>query len=157
MSTQTDGKNIKIGVENNRKAIAFQHHLIDQEINAFQTESLDDDFQTVIFRSRLEINGVLFPFAIFIDTTLFILLRVQILADIKKERQTKIIPSLNKFNIKYKIFKYVIHPQGKIYLDVFYPVQTEDFNPSTLEEIIQTTGAHLQANYQDLMRAIWQK
>ncbi|MBQ4151517.1 MAG: hypothetical protein II591_00605, partial [Schwartzia sp.] len=45
------------GVEKNAKAIKFQEFLVDNNINVFSIESLDDEYKTVIFRSRIETKG----------------------------------------------------------------------------------------------------
>ena len=42
------------GVESNEKALAFQEFLMESNINVFSTESVDDEYSTVIFRSRVE-------------------------------------------------------------------------------------------------------
>ena len=41
----------KTGVESNTKALDFQEFLVDNNINVFSTESLEDEYQTVMFRS----------------------------------------------------------------------------------------------------------
>ena len=47
-------KSSKKSVENNEKAVKFQEFLIENNINVFSTESMDDDYATVLFRSRIE-------------------------------------------------------------------------------------------------------
>ena len=42
-------KNSK-GVESNEKALKFQEFLIENNIDVFSTESVEDDYSTVIFR-----------------------------------------------------------------------------------------------------------
>ena len=65
----------KNNVESNTKAVKFQTFLMENNINAFSTESLEDPFNTVVFRSRIETKGQILPMAIFIDTSVFVIIR----------------------------------------------------------------------------------
>ena len=98
----------KNGVEMNTKAVKFQAFLMENSINVFSTESLEDDYHTVVFRSRIEATGQLLPMAIFIDTSVFTIIRTQIVTGVAKEKSQKIQAYLNRLNTQYKIFKYYL-------------------------------------------------
>ncbi len=72
-------KTTKKSVESNEKAVRFQEFLIENNINVFSTESMDDDYATVLFRSRIETRGQILPMAILIDTSIFTVIRTQII------------------------------------------------------------------------------
>ena len=72
------GEGGKAKLSENAKALKFQEFLADNNINVFSTESLDDEFQTVIFRSRIETKGQILPMAVLIDTSVFTIIRTQL-------------------------------------------------------------------------------
>ncbi len=93
------------GVESNEKALFFQEFLMENNINVFSTESIDDEYSTVIFRSRIETRGQILPMAILINTSIFTVTRAQ-----------------------YKIFKYYLKDGGTVYLEACLPFIDETFD-----------------------------
>ena len=71
------------GVESNEKALKFQSFLVDNNINVFSTESLEDEYETVLFRSRIEVRGQMLPMVIIIDKSVFTIIRTQIVTGIE--------------------------------------------------------------------------
>ena len=106
----------KKSVESNEKAVKFQEFLIENNINVFSTESMDDDYATVLFRSRIEARGQILPMAILIDTSIFTVIRTQIISGLPEDKQPRIKEYLNELNARYKSFKYYVHQDGKVYL-----------------------------------------
>ena len=86
------------GVASNEKALKFQEFLVDNNINVFSTESLDDEYQTVMFRSRIEVRGQILPMAIIIDKSVFTIIRTQIVTGIPTEKQELLKAYLNDLN-----------------------------------------------------------
>jgi hypothetical protein len=80
-------KSSKKSVENNEKAVKFQEFLIENNINVFSTESMDDDYATVLFRSRIEARGQILPMAILIDTSIFTVIRTQIISGLPEDKK----------------------------------------------------------------------
>ena len=111
----------KTGVESNTKALDFQEFLVDNNINVFSTESLEDEYQTVMFRSRIEAKGQILPMAILIDTSIFTIIRTQIVTGITADKRPRLEHYLNELNAQYKIFKYYLRDDGVIYLDICLP------------------------------------
>lgn len=147
----------KTGVESNTKALDFQEFLVDNNINVFSTESLEDEYQTVMFRSRIEAKGQILPMAILIDTSLFTIIRTQIVTGIAVDKRPRLEHYLNELNTQYKIFKYYLRDDGVIYLDICLPYVDETFDSKMIQLMLSILVQHLEASYDDLMAEVWKK
>ena len=139
----------------NAKALQFQAFLADSNIDVFSTESLDDEFQTVIFRSRIETKGQILPMAILIDTSVFTIIRTQLVMGLSEEKQRSLEPYLNELNAAYKIFKYYLRPDGILYLDVCLPFVEESFDSKMIQLMLNVLLQHLEATFTKLMAKVW--
>ena len=147
----------KTGVEENAKAVKFQEFLMENSINVFSTESLDDAYNTVVFRSRIETKGQILPMAIFIDTSVFTIIRTQVVTGIAEEKREKIQAYLNHLNTQFKIFKYYIREDGVVYLDICLPFVDETFDCKMIQLMLSVLVQHLDATYADFMAEVWAK
>ncbi|MGP1366699.1 MAG: hypothetical protein ACTTKW_05145 [Schwartzia sp. (in: firmicutes)] len=145
------------GVETNAKALQFQEFLIENDISVFSTETLDDEYQTVVFRSRVETKGQILPMAIFIDTSVFTLIRTQIVSGIAVDKRDRVAAYINDLNIKYKIFKYYLRPDGLVYLDICLPFVDATFDCKMIQLMLSVLVQHLDAVYEDFMRVVWSR
>ena len=145
------------GVESNEKALAFQEFLMESNINVFSTESVDDEYSTVIFRSRVETKGQILPMAILIDTSVFTVIRTQIITGLSAAKQPRIKEYLNKLNTQYKIFKYYLKDDGTVYLDICLPFVDETFDSKMIQLMLSVLVQHLEAVYEDFMAQVWGK
>lgn len=146
-----------MSVESNEKALAFQEFLIEHNIEVFSTETLEDDYNTVIFRSRIETSGQILPMAIFIDTSIFTVIRTQIVTGVPKEHWQRLKSYLNDLNGKYKMFKYYLREDGTIYLDLCLPYVDETFDSKMIQLILSILVQHLETVYPDIMAEVWKK
>lgn len=145
-----------MSVESNEKALAFQEFLIEHNIEVFSTETLEDDYNTVIFRSRIETSGQILPMAIFIDTSIFTVIRTQIVTGVPKEHWQR-LNYLNGLNGKYKMFKYYLREDGTIYLDLCLPYVDETFDSKMIQLMLSILVQHLETVYPDIMAEVWKK
>ena len=147
----------KNGVESNTKAVKFQAFLMENNINVFSTESLEDDFHTVVFRSRIEAAEQILPMAIFIDTSVFTIIRTQIATGVAQEKADKIQTHLNRLNTQYKIFKYYLREDGVVYLDICLPFADDAFDCKMIQLMLNILVQHLEATYAEFMAEMWAK
>ena len=145
------------GVETNAKALQFQEFLMENDINVFSTETLDDEYQTVVFRSRVETKGQILPMAIFIDTSVFTLIRTQIVSGIAADKRDRVAEYINDLNLKYKIFKYYLRPDGLVYLDICLPFVDATFDCKMIQLMLSVLVQHLVSVYEDFMRIVWSR
>ena len=130
---------------------------MESNINVFSTESVDDEYSTVIFRSRVETKGQILPMAILIDTSVFTVIRTQIITGLSAAKQPRIKEYLNKLNTQYKIFKYYLKDDGTVYLDICLPFVDETFDSKMIQLMLSVLVQHLEAVYEDFMAQVWGK
>lgn len=144
-------------VAQNTKALDFQEFLMENNIGVFSSETLDDDYNTVIFRSKIETHGQLLPMAIIIDMSIFTVIRTQIVTGVEKARRPAMKEYLNSLNERFKIFKYYLRDDGTIMLDVCLPFVDETFDSKMIQLMLSVIVQHLEAVYQDIMAEVWRK
>ena len=149
-------KDVK-GVESNEKALKFQSFLVDNNINVFSTESLEDEYETVLFRSRIEVRGQMLPMVIIIDKSVFTIIRTQIVTGIEDAQADKLKTYLNDLNREFKIFKYYLREDGNVYLDICLPFVDESFDSQMVQLMLSILVKHLEAVYGDVMAFVWAK
>jgi len=139
------------------KAEKFQAFLKDNDINYFESQTLSDEFHTTIFRSRIEAKGQIMPMAIFIDDSIFTMIRTQVATGINEKNIDSIKSYLNMLNAEYKIFKYYLREDGNIYLDVCIPFVDETFDSRMIQTLLPILVQQLETVYEDLMAVVWAK
>jgi len=139
------------------KAEKFQAFLKDNDINYFESQTLSDEFHTTIFRSRIEAKGQIMPMAIFIDDSIFTMIRTQVATGINEKNIDSIKSHLNMLNAEYKIFKYYLREDGNIYLDVCIPFVDETFDSRMIQTLLPILVQQLETVYEDLMAVVWAK
>ena len=130
---------------------------MENNIGVFSTETLEDDYNTVIFRSKIETHGQLLPMAIIIDMSIFTVIRTQIVTGVEKVRWPRLKEYLNELNSRFKIFKYYLRDDGTIMLDVCLPYVDESFDSKMIQLMLSVIVQHLEAVYQDIMAEVWGK
>ena len=139
------------------KAEKFQAFLKDNDINYFESQALSDEFHTTIFRSRIEAKGQILPMAIFIDDSIFTMIRTQVATGINEKNIDSIKSHLNMLNAEYKIFKYYLREDGNIYLDICVPFVDETFDSRMIQTLLPILVQQLETVYEDLMAVVWAK
>ena len=139
------------------KAEKFQAFLKENEINYFESQALSDEFHTTIFRSRIEAKGQIMPMAIFIDDSIFTMIRTQVATGINEKNIDSIKSHLNMLNAEYKIFKYYLREDGNIYLDICVPFVDETFDSRMIQTLLPILVQQLETVYEDLMAVVWAK
>ena len=139
------------------KAEKFQAFLKDNDINYFESQTLSDEFHTTIFRSRIEAKGQIMPMAIFIDDSIFTIIRTQVATGINEKNIDSIKSHLNMLNAEYKIFKYYLREDGNIYLDICVPFVDETFDSRMIQTLLPILVQQLETVYVDLMAVVWAK
>ena len=139
------------------KAEKFQAFLKDNDINYFESQALSDEFHTTIFRSRIEAKGQIMPMAIFIDDSIFTIIRTQVATGINEKNIDSIKSHLNMLNAEYKMFKYYLREDGNIYLDICVPFVDETFDSRMIQTLLPILVQQLETVYEDLMAVVWAK
>lgn len=141
----------------NKKAEIFNKNLKELNLENLQKQEIDDQVHTVIFRSNLDIKKTLLPMAIFVDDTIYVNVRIQLIAKLltDKKKEQKVTEYLNQLNEKYKIFKFYINANKELLLDCCIPYLTvETFEPKLIRVIIEAAGQFLLTEYADVLKKI---
>ena len=140
------------------KAEKFQAFLKENELNFFgEPQSFEDEYHTTRFNSTIEVKGQKMPMAIFIDDTIFAIIRTNVASGINEKNIERIKNYLNALNAEYKVFKYYLREDGSIYLDVCVPSVAETFDGIMIRTLLGIIVKHLEDVYEDLMAEVWAK
>lgn len=138
----------------NEKAEKFARMLAkmpDEEI--FEVREVEDSAEhLVLFRSSLEAReGLFLPMLVFLDDTLYTIIRVWTLTDVMTdENRDRVRDYLMRMNREYKVFKYYDTEEGDIVLDACIPSDAEHFEPEGVAVVIDVVWDHLKATYAKL-------
>ena len=140
----------------NLKAEKFQEFLKEQQIAVFEVEELKDNFNSVVFRSRMEVESQKLPTIVILDNSIYALLRIQVAEKlVKADNKAAVWELVNELNQKYKVFKYYVLDDGSIILDCCMPTTDETFDGNLVRTIIDIALQHLIEFYPAIMKTIW--
>ena len=145
--------------EKNKAALMQEYveKVFNKDVEIFEISDANDELKTKILRSRISAEGQNLPMAIFVDNTIYTMIRVQVAEGVVKEsNQAKVVEYLNEQNRLYKVFKYYVDDQGSIYLDACIPgLDDETFKPELVHVVLDVIVEHLTENYAPLMKKVW--
>lgn len=140
----------------NLKARRFQKYLDDNGLAFFHQNAANDEADTIIFQSNIQVEGQTLPVGIVTDGTIYTIIRVQVGAGLIKEaNRTKFDEYLNVLNRSYKVFKYIAAEDGSVFLDACLPSTNESFDPEVVRVILDVIVDHLNQEYKNIMKAAW--
>ncbi len=142
----------------NTKAQKFQSFLDEKKIvNAFSVESLDDEFDTSLFRSQLPVNGNNFPTLLIFDKSVYTILRVLIVPKIPSpdDLNPSVLKLINDFNRRIKVFKYYVDDQGSLILDIVIVSADGDDIGEIVYAMYDFVIQHLTESYALIMKSVW--
>ena len=92
----------------NKKAELFNEYVSTLGNDIFSIQETQDDFDTVLFRSSLEVkDGYQVPMIVVLDNTVYSIVRIwAALRSVTAENSTKIADYINQMNRQFKSFKY---------------------------------------------------
>lgn len=142
----------------NKKAADFKKYLDTKNITCFAIEEIDDDqLNTVVFRSVIEIEGVQLPVIIILDSSIYGMVRVLVAPSaLKDNNEFDLLRQVNMINGKYKVFKYYFREKGELYLESCILLPDEESKGDLIYTVLDVIIKHLQNEYKNLMKLIWQ-
>ena len=142
----------------NVKTLKMKEFLENNKIECFRVEERNDENETAVFRSLMQIKGQTLPFAVLIDKSVYTLLQVQLApALVKGEAFAKIAAFLNEMNNNYRVFKFVVTNEGDLLLDACITSQNDSFDPVLTNALIGETVKFLEAEYATIMAKVWEE
>ena len=136
----------------------MQQFLTDNKIDCFDVQKIDDERHTTIFRSRMEVKGQILPMAVLMDDSVYIILQVQIAPRVIPEAKLpELAAAINNMNNNVRPFKFTVSEKGDFMLNARITAENNTFNPVLLNAIIGEALTFLEAQYSNIMEAIWKK
>lgn len=141
----------------NKKAEVFKAYLDKKDIKCFTVEELaDDQLNSVIFRSSIEVEGQSLPTVVILDSSIYSMIRVQIAGNVLREdNEVGMITQLNKLNRQYKVFKYYLSEDGSVFLDSCVLNRGSNLEPEMIYTVLDVIINHLNEEYKNIMKLIW--
>ena len=141
----------------NKKAQIFQEYLQEKNITCFQVQEVpNDELNTVVFRSSIEVEGQQLPTLVITDSSIYTMIRVRVAnAALKENNETELLKAIGKLNSHYKIFKYYFAEDGALILDSYLLEKPEELDGDMVYTVLDIIVKHLLAEYKNIMKAIW--
>ena len=141
----------------NKKAQIFQEYLQEKNITCFQVQEVpNDELNTVVFRSSIEVEGQQLPTLVITDSSIYTMMRVRVAnAALKEGNETELLKAIGKLNSHYKIFKYYFAEDGALILDSYLLEKPEELDGDMVYTVLDIIVKHLLAEYKNIMKAIW--
>lgn len=140
----------------NKKAETFKNYLDEKEIKVFEIDELDDQQQTVVFRSSITTEGQQLPTIVVLDESIFAMVRVQISTKaLTDSNQLDLLKLINEESASYKPFKVYLNDAGDLILDVCLIVD-EELKGDTIYTMFSFIIDYLDKNYRKFMKCVWQ-
>ena len=132
--------------------------LADNKIECFDIQKLEDEHHTTIFRSRMEVKGQLLPMALLMDDSVYMLLQVQIAPQVIDEEKLKALAgAINNMNNNVRPFKFTVSERGDFMLNACITAENTTFNPALVNAIMGEAVKFMEAQYGNIMEAVWAK
>ena len=132
--------------------------LADNKIECFDIQKMEDEHHTTIFRSRMEVKGQLLPMALLMDDSVYMLLQVQIAPQVIDEEKLKALAAaINNMNNNVRPFKFTVSEKGDLMLNACITAENNTFNPALTNAIMAEAVKFLEAQYGNIMEAVWAK
>ena len=142
----------------NPKTLKLKEFLEENKIECFQIEERNDENETAVFHSLMQVKGQTLPFAILLDKSVYGLLQVRLAPEIiKGEVLAKVATYLNEMNNNYRVFKFVITNEGDLLLNACIVSKDDAFDPALVNAIIAETVKFLEAEYASIMAKVWEE
>ena len=145
-------------IEMENKIEKMTQFLADNKIECFDIQKMEDEHHTTIFRSRMEVKGQLLPMALLMDDSVYMLLQVQIAPQVIDEAKLKDFASaINNMNNNVRPFKFTVSEKGDLMLNACITAENNTFNPALTNAIMAEAVKFLEAQYGNIMEAVWAK
>lgn len=118
----------------NEKSAVFEKFLISEDITCFDKRNIEDEEDTVVYRSYMQTDMGDMPIFVLLDATIYSVIRVVVGANVVTSKNYQAITDfINRENSIYKNFKYYVEQDdNSVYLDCIYISSNTAFEPELL-------------------------
>lgn len=142
----------------NKKAEIFLNYLDEKKIeNVFAIEEMpNDDWESSIFRSNIDIGGNKLSVGVILDNSIYGMIRILIAPNARTdENELAVLRVVNEYNKKYKSFKYYFDDKGSLVLDICILSAEGERLGDLIYAMFDVIINHLNESYKEIMHAIW--
>ena len=116
----------------------------------------DDQLNTVVFRSAIDINGTQIPTIVILDDSIYGMIRLLIAPKaLKDDNEVELLKLLNDYNKKFKSFKYYLDDEGSIILDTCLLFREDGTDGDMIYAMFDVIINHLGDEYKEIMKTVW--
>lgn len=141
----------------NSKAESFKAYLYKNKITSFTIEEIkDDQLNSVIFRSNIEVNGQQLPTIVILDSSIYGMIRILVAPKVLNDNnETELFKEVNNLNKAYKSFKYYFDNEGSLIADCCVLLKDGTVDGDLFYTIFKVIIRNLNSEYKKLMQLIW--
>lgn len=141
----------------NSKAESFKAYLDKNKITSFTIEKIkDDQLNSVVFRSNIEVNGQQLPTIVVLDSSIYGMIRVLVASKaLNDENETELLKEVNNLNKSYKSFKYYFDNDGSLIADCCVLLKDGTVDGDLFYTMFEVIIRNLNSEYKKLMQLIW--
>ena len=124
--------------------------------NEFTIGEAGNKYHGVIFSSHMQVDGAPLPVLVILDDSAFGIIRVLLAPKAeKKENKTALLELLNKYNSRYKSFKFYLDPQDSLVMDVSIIFRDDNVDGNMIYGLLQLVNEEVTGIYKEIMQTIW--
>lgn len=141
----------------NSKAESFKAYLNEKNITSFTIDEIkNDQLNSVVFRSNIEINGQQLPTIVILDSSIYGMIRVLVAPKVLNDKnEVGLLKEINTLNKAYKSFKYYFDNEGSLILDCCVLLKEDSADGNLLYTMFEVIIKNLSNEYKKLMQLIW--
>lgn len=141
----------------NKKAELFKKYIKEKNITCFEVQEVpEDELETVIFRSSINVEGQALPTLVITDNSIYTMVRVRIAnAAMKEENELALRQAIGALNAQFKIFKFYFIPDGALIMDAYILDKPDELDGNMVYTVLDVIVKHLTVEYKNIMKKIW--
>lgn len=141
----------------NSKAESFKAYLDKNKITSFTIEEIkDDQLNSVIFRSNIEVNGQQLPTIVILDSSIYGMIRILVAPKVLNDNnETELFKEVNNLNKAYKSFKYYFDNEGSLIADCCVLLKDGTVDGDLFYTMFKVIIRNLNSEYKKMMQLIW--
>lgn len=141
----------------NGKADSFKAYLDEKKITSFTVDEMkDDQLNSVVFRSNIEINGQQLPTIVVFDSSIYGMIRLLVAPKVLNDKnETELFKEVNNLNKTYKSLKYYFDNEGSLIVDCCVLLKDGKVDGDLIYTMFEVIIRNLNSEYKKLMQLIW--
>lgn len=141
----------------NKKAELFQAYLEENNITCFAVDEINDERETVVFRSTISVEGQQLPTLVILDNSFISSVRVFVAQNaVREENEKTLLQLINKLNGQQKIMKHYLVEDGSLVIDYSQTGKVDELDAQLLMFVVlEVIVKHLEAQYKSIMKQVW--